>query len=703
MTDPSPFDDVAAMTRQRRNQVSLLLMVAMCLVLTGCAASRNVELRSQPFNPLAERFNLLSRKGPKASDRTMQLLRQHSLADKFADDISGHPEKVIGPVMGLHRQNPQPGSCFALAELHYIAGARQSARQTQQAATHFLASARYAWEYLFDARYDTERNPYDPQFRGACDLYNGSLESCLRLARNRQLFRPGGRIRFSDLSQKLRTEVVPRGFQWTAEDFDSFELVSDYDVKGLKNKYRSFGLGVPIIAMREEGAVSTARSNRAARTMSFPATILLKFDGTQAEQSQQRPARFELLNPRESTEVRVAGLAVPLQSDISTPLAWYLDEMAPQQLHNLGLFRVEAAEQLTGIYMMEPYRPDRIPVLMIHGLWSSPMTWMETFNELQSQADLRERYQFWFYLYPSGKPFWDSAADLREDLAELEQRYGQGGQASPLRNMVLVGHSMGGLIARSQVVNSGDAWWNSVSRVPFDKLNANASTRSQIRRVYFFEPNQDVNRIVTIGTPHRGSHLSNRFTQQLLRRLIRLPVTTLETGRDLLTLNPDLFRNPEAASPRTSVDSLSPDSPVLQVLAQSPLPEGVHHHNIVGIVRDGPRDENTDGIVPFSSAHLEDVDSEIVVQAHHTEVHRHPQTVAELIRILRLHLRDVDRPRGHILQLNGSETTGAEGRSPAGITPSRPTGAQVTPLSRDLFVAPKTSSAGFQMPQTRTP
>ncbi|MCA9117443.1 MAG: alpha/beta fold hydrolase [Planctomycetaceae bacterium] len=653
MTALPPGDRVTAAAGYRRSGFTLLLLVAVCLPMTGCTASRNVELRAQPFNPLVDRFRLTDRRGPKASDRTMQLLRQHSLADKFADDISGQPDRLIGPVVRLHNSNPTPESCFALAELHYIAGMKERTAQANAAASHFLASARYSWEYLFDTHYDQVRNPYDPQFRGVCDLYNGSLENCLRLARNRQLFTAGGRIRFDELASRTQLPVVPRGFRWTAEDFDSFELVSDYDVKGLKNKYRSFGLGVPIIAIREEGAVTTA-SGSGSQTMSFPATIMLRFDGTRADEVSRRPARFELLNPRESTEIQVAGLAVPVQSDISTPLAYYLDEMAPQKLHNIGLFQVEAAEKLTGIYMMEPYQPGKIPVLMVHGLWSSPMTWMDTFNELQSQPDLRERYQFWFYMYPSGKPFWDSAADLREDLAAINRRYGDAAPNSPLSNMVLVGHSMGGLIARAQVVASGDAWWNSVSRVPFASLKANEDTRGQIRRVYFFEPNRDVHRIVTIGTPHQGSSLSNRFTQQLLRRLIRLPVTTYETARDVITLNPNLLRNPENATPRTSVDSLSPDSPILKVLYESRLPENVPHHNIVGVIRDVPREENTDGVVPYASAHLENVASEIVVQANHTEVHRHPETVAELKRILRLHLEEIDASRssGLIQQLS---------------------------------------------------
>ena len=72
-----------------------------------------------------------------------------------------------------------------------------------------------------------------------------------------------------------------------------------------------------------------------------------------------------------------------------------------------------------GLYMVQPYEPGKIPVLMVHGLWSSPMTWMEMFNDLRSQPEIRDHYQFWFYLYPTGQPFWLSAAQLRRDLAKV--------------------------------------------------------------------------------------------------------------------------------------------------------------------------------------------------------------------------------------------------------------------------------------------
>jgi hypothetical protein len=79
----------------------------------------------------------------------------------------------------------------------------------------------------------------------------------------------------------------------------------------------------------------------------------------------------------------------------------------------------------------------------------------------------------------------------------------------------------------------------------------------------------------------------------------------------------------------------------------------VRYHNIVGkvdrkgltgaIVR-SINDGDSDGIVAVSSAHLDNVDSEIVVNADHSKVHAHPLTVLEVRRILLEHLGQLPGP-----------------------------------------------------------
>ncbi len=517
--------------------------------------------------------------------------------------------------------------------------------------------------------YDDVRNPYDPQFRGACDLYNSALERSLRFARKDGLIKPGGKVSFASVGSKLNLQIQPKGFTWNANDFDTFEFVSDYQLKGLANQHQTHGLGVPLIAIRRGGTSPAALERFYAPNLSFPVTAFLKlkrWDTPDGSPADTREAVLELYDPLDSTELKLAGLRVPLESDITTPLAYFLDQPAVQKLDGLGLFRVDKAKKIAGLYMVQPYQPGKIPVLMIHGLWSSPMTWMEAFNDLRADPKIRDKYQFWFYLYPSGQPFWDSAADLRQHLAHAQTMFDPEKKNRSFENMVLVGHSMGGLVARMVTESSGDRYWNAVSRTPLVQVKGDPETLRDFERTYYFEPMPMVGRVVTMGTPHRGSYFANDVTKRLARGLISFPKKTLTATAKVVQLNPGAFRGGGPHVETTSVDSLSPDSPILQVLAESPKPEGVAFHNVVGIAkRDVPLEKNTDGIVPYLSAHRTDVDSELVVRADHTHVHRNAYAVSELRRILVLHLKQLDETQeGGVIQIHSE--------APPAATPFRP-------------------------------
>jgi pimeloyl-ACP methyl ester carboxylesterase len=300
-----------------------------------------------------------------------------------------------------------------------------------------------------------------------------------------------------------------------------------------------------------------------------------------------------------------------------------------------------SAESLKGIYMLEPYEPQKIPVLMVHGLWSSPVTWMEMFNDLRSFPELREQYQFWFYLYPTGQPFWVSSSQLREHLAEARMALDPDRSSPWLDQMVLIGHSMGGLVAKMQTLDSGEDFWNILSERPFEELKVDHETRDRLARTVFFQPNPSVRRVVTIGTPHHGSEFANDYTRWLGRQLIRLPDMMVQATQRIHRDNPGFFRDREFLTCKTSIDSLSPDSPVLPVVRTAQKSPRTDYHNIVGVSEeDGIMVRLTgtgDGVVDYDSAHLDDVDSEITVGADHMNVHRHPRSILEVRRILREH------------------------------------------------------------------
>jgi hypothetical protein len=359
-------------------------------------------------------------------------------------------------------------------------------------------------------------------------------------------------------------------------------------------------------------------------------------------------AVLELHDPLERSSVEVAGLGVSLETDLSTPLAFYLSQPSwdDTKISTLGLLKPEKVEKLVGLYMLEPFRKDKIPVVMVHGLWSSPATWMEMFNDLRSDPLVRDNFQFWFYLYPSGKPFFLSAAQMRKDLASMRSRLDPSKQYPALDQTVLVGHSMGGLVSELQTVESDNRFWSTLSAHPFAELKSEPEIKLALAQTFFFDPNPSIQRVITIGTPHRGSDFSNDFTRWLGHKLIRIPHLIMRGRNELIARNPDSFRQGAPLDVNTSIDSLSPKSPLLPVLLTAPRGPWVKNHNIVG---QAPRKGLTgllmstdgDGVVSLESAKLENAVSQIVVPADHTSVHRHPQAILEVRRILLKHLDEL--------------------------------------------------------------
>jgi pimeloyl-ACP methyl ester carboxylesterase len=361
-------------------------------------------------------------------------------------------------------------------------------------------------------------------------------------------------------------------------------------------------------------------------------------------------AILELYDPLTSHDIVVADRRIPLETDLSTPLAYMLNDPALAQIDSStsGLLRPDKTQTLTGLYMLEPYQPEKIPVLFVHGLWSSPVTWMEMFNDLHGAAELRNHYQFWFYLYPTGQPFWLSANRLRDDLAALRAQLDPERRYFAMDQMVLVGHSMGGLVSRMQTIDSGNDFWNIVSDKPFHLVKAEPQVRDDLAKLFFFRPNESIRRVISIGTPFRGSSFASETTRWLGNKFITLPSMFVERRQQFREENADLFRpDTRLFEISTSLDSLATDSPILPALLHARTAPWMRYNNIVGEAPPnvflGRAAGEGDGVVAASSAHLDHAESQITVPADHVNVHRHPLAVLEVRRILLGHLDELRR------------------------------------------------------------
>jgi len=628
----------------------LILRFQICFLLLsclGCASQKYVQIRSNPLNPLTESLNLMSRSGPQITARTTTLLRHYALLDAYKSD----PDDCLVQLQDLAIDEKGAEKIYAISELAYTIGKQsERAQQEGQALDMYTVAVSNAYLYLFCPELDVSRNPYDPQFRGACDLYNAALESTLRMVSKQGKLRPGNSYRITTSKKDYDVQVVSRG-KWHDEDFEELKFCSNFQVQGLQSANVNYGVGVPMIAVRRSHEGESPIEKFYPEGLSFPVTALLRVTSPTVHASQdaqhRHPCVLELHDPLDSTDIELNDRKVPLQSDLSTPLAYFLDnpKFREQTDSNSGLFNPLQSEKLRGIYMLEPYDPNRIPVVMVHGLWSSPLTWMPMFNDLRSFQELRRNYQFWFYQYPTSQPFWISATQMRSDLFELRRTLDPEAAHPVLDQMVLVGHSMGGLVSRLQTIESGEEFWRILSDEPFDKVKGGEVELQRLAAALFFHPNNAIKRVVTIGTPHRGSNYSNDYTRWIARNVIRLPSSVKDIGNSLVRQNPELFRNTELVNTNNSIDSLSPQSPIFPTMLRARKAPWVTYHNIVGVVRKsnwfGGEAELSDGVVGVQSAHMDDVASEILVEAKHQDIHSKPRAILEVRSILVEHLRQV--------------------------------------------------------------
>ena len=625
-----------------------LAVLLLLVIVGGCSSQKYLIRRDTPANPLAIPLQVASSKGPQISPRTGSVLRRYALEESYKQD----PAACLEELQSLVESEVDGELVYSVSELAYILGKRaEQKRDAARALDMYGVAVSNAYMYLFSTEFDEIRNPYDPQFRGACDLYNESLESTLRLVNAQGQLFPGRSYQVTTGQQTYEVATVVRG-NWHNEDFERFEFVSDFQLDGLPSSGISYGLGVPLIAVRKKGDLNDPREAYYPDGLSFPVTALLRVVRPGSMPGKGAVHRhhcvLELHDPLASSDLNLAGRLVPLQSDLSTSLAYFLDSPQFRQKDSAteGLINPNKTDKHRGIYMLEPFDPTRIPVVMVHGLWSSPVTWMPMFNDLRSFPELRKNYQFWFYQYPTGQPFWLSATQMREDLERLRQTLDPERRYMALNQTVLVGHSMGGLVSRLQTIDSRDDFWKILSDEPFENLQGDPDDLVKLRKAAFFKANPDIRRVVTIGTPHRGSDYANDLTQWAARKLIKLPAMMVATGQNLVNKNPGVFQNADLLTNSTSIDSLSPKSPVFPTMLRAPRPTWVTYHNIIGLVMEEhwfseATQADDDGVVSYESAHADDAVSEIVVTSEHQTIHRNPKSILEVRRILLEHLQAV--------------------------------------------------------------
>jgi pimeloyl-ACP methyl ester carboxylesterase len=619
------------------------LLAALFLSLAGCC-----DLLVRRLEPLAAVEDALARRDPaeELSPEAVRTLKEHELLDVCRrTPIEAHQrlqEKAVA--------KPEPDVLLALAEVSHALARRAEKGRPDDARTYHYLSAGYAYHYLLrGAGRDASAclslpDESDLRFRQGRELYNAGLAGWLRAVGC------AGRAEPATEKPVPPLPVVRHGFAWKAEEFGPLLFCADHRPAG----ERTGGLGVPLICQRAEQLTDAEdRAVRYPRGLTFPVTAFLRFEGGVAELAAARAGQLELYNPLAAHSVEMGGRVFPLAADLGTPLTYFRKHTDLAGVGDLGFLNPDKLRERRGVYFLEPYQPGKVPVLLVHGIRSSPATWLPLLRELRADSEVRERYQFWLYLYPTGDQYLKAAADLRRSLSRLREELDPQRRDAAWEQMVVAGHSMGGLIARLLTVDSGDDFWQRVSSRPLDGLRVSAETETELRRMFFFEREPAVRRVVFIATPHHGSKLSASLPARLTKQFAHPPRVLQEAARELVRGNPGLDPVPAQRLVPGS-DHMAPGAPFLEALAARPRSRDVTYHSIIGVaplldtvlertLAGSSWEEKSDGVVPATSARLKDADSEVVVPADHTQVKQHPRTVAEVKRILREHAAAVSK------------------------------------------------------------
>jgi pimeloyl-ACP methyl ester carboxylesterase len=454
----------------------------------------------------------------------------------------------------------------------------------------------------------------------ALEAYNAAAAELTILLRTSE----GGRLWNQPLTVTSNNETYHLHLQptgpatWPPEYFTSFRLPSSIKHKLVKNEATQEGVGGALVGVR----TMTPREHFASlKGISAPVTATLDFRGQNATLTLRRPAK--------QSNALVEGQVRPLAADFSAPINYYSPPSNLELIALMAALRSSHYISRTGLYFLEPYDPDRIPLIFVHGLVSTPFTWVRTIDDLQKDPEIRKHYQFWVFGYPTGTPILYSALRLREELAKVDKLYPNH------RPYVLVGHSMGGILTHAQVVTLTPTMWErAVGNLAREVLARNSKT-SPIYHAFIFEANPRIKRVVFICTPHRGSEMASGGIGRLAISLISMPLnvaTVLEgaiTQEELTEITGSAKRLPN------SVSGLQPTNPTFKALNSAPIT--VPYHSIIGDRGKGDSPNSTDGVVPYWSSHLGKAQSELIVPGPHGSCGL-PQTTAELDRILRLHV-----------------------------------------------------------------
>lgn len=622
----------------------LVRLVAPILLLCLQACAMVGVSRLKPHDVVAEsRADVLG--SGRLSDSTVQALNVVALTTKQCTQSFDACTEIVGRSGGLDEEQ----RLSALSELWLGHALHDDHAATMDNATlgAYLQSARYAYAYLFYTQRTPAQRVFDQRQARVIAFYDYAVERVVG-----RWFQELPRLNTDWSQTSLAGWTVLRPNTDLHLRATPTELIpaSALRFKGLRNVYRRDGFGSDFVAVAPPSTPDAP--NVPWREPRYAAmTGVLVFGGqTLDEVLATRQVQLLVRDPYRDADVTIAGRSVPLGANFTAPYGLWLARsgFAMQSIRSLLGRQGGLAEPR--VLLMQPYDPNRLTVVMLHGLASSPEAWVNVANEVLGDETLRHNYQVWQVYYPTNAPIAVNLRQIRQALDATIRHFDPNGTARATRHMMLVGHSMGGVIARLLVSSSGDKLWSLVPESRKLSAAKRARLHRQLAPYLQFSPMPQVDEAVFLSSPHRGTPMARHRLARWVAELIRLPFSVI---KDVASIS-DLLKDDSGQGGTgkgapihvsNSVGNLSDTDPFIVATANLPISPQVHYHSIIGLYKPhGTLAQSSDGVVPYTSAHLAGAESEVVIPSWHS-VQETPAAILELRRILRLHLARVGQKK----------------------------------------------------------
>jgi pimeloyl-ACP methyl ester carboxylesterase len=378
------------------------------------------------------------------------------------------------------------------------------------------------------------------------------------------------------------------------------------------------GIGAPLVAVARSEDPGFRQQYKLPRVYA-PVTAAIRFSGQNAE--------LEFVDPMKSGRIALGKRTFPLAVDLSAPTAMLIARERPERLGFARVMNPQKYADTARLCQLQQYDPNRTPVIFIHGLQETGASWAPMIDSLRNDAVIRERYQFWFFSYPSGYPYPYAAALFRRDLDGIKRAF------PDHKRVILIGHSMGGMICRLMITDAGDKIWRDIFGTSPQQTPLSGEGRDLLENSIVFNHRPEVKRVIFVSTPHRGSAIASGWIGRIGSSLVRTPRAFASIYASMRPLEkPD----PAAAHLRrmpNSVDTLAPNDRFVRSVNKLPITPGIAYHSIMGDRGRGDTPDSSDGVVPYWSSHLDGAQSELIVHSDHG-AQFNPDAIREVRRIL---------------------------------------------------------------------